>query len=156
MAAPPPGFLRQLLILHRVILGALLMMAAVCFAVRYYGLTEPVLQPYDQNLQMFLLLLSAVAYFAGTRLYRRKLEAARDGGLTAAEKGAVFRSASLQLWVLLEIPALLSLVGFLLVANLAYLFLALALTFFIFLQGPSKMKLMLLLRLSEQEIDSLG
>jgi hypothetical protein len=100
--------------------------------------------------------LSAAAYFLGVRFFRQWVEQARDGGGNKEEKAAVYRRASLLQWSLLEGAALFSVFSFLLVGNLAFLFLALALMLFFYLSGPSRSKLMLLLRMSEEELVELG
>ncbi len=149
------SFLRSLNILHKSMLAGQLMLATVAFLLRYFEWMPASLQELDQTIQVIALAISAVAYFLGARLFRQRVEQARDGGGTAQEKAAVYRSASILQWGMLEGASLFSAVCFMLVGNLSFLFLAIALMIFFYISGPSKLKLMLLLRLSEEEIAAL-
>lgn len=154
---PAPGsFLRSLNILHKAMLAGQLLLAVAAFLLRYLEWMPASLQELDQTLQVIALLLCAVAYFLGARLFRQRVEDARDGNGTAFDKAVVYRSAAILQWGLLEGASLFSSICFMLVGNLSFLFLAFALMIFFYLSGPSKMKLMLLLRLSEEEIKMLG
>ncbi len=154
---PAPGsFLRSLNILHKAMLAGQLLLAVAAFLLRYLEWLPASLQELDQTLQVIALLLCAVAYFLGARLFRQRVEDARDGNGPAFDKAVVYRSAAILQWGLLEGASLFSSICFMLVGNLSFLFLAFALMIFFYLSGPSKMKLMLLLRLSEEEIKMLG
>lgn len=154
---PAPGsFLRSLNILHKAMLAGQLLLAASAFLLRYFEWIPASLQELDQTLQLIALLLCAVAYFLGSRLFRQRVEEARDGNGTAHDKAAVYRSAAIIQWGLLEGASLFASICFMLVGNLSFLFLAVALMIFFYLSGPSRMKLMLLLRMSEEEISELG
>jgi len=149
------SFLRSLNILHKSMLAGQVLLAGVAFLLRYFEWMPASLQELDQTLQVTALALCAVAYFLGARLFRQRVEQARDSDGTPREKAELYRSASILQWGMLEGASLFSVICFMLVGNLSFLFLSMALMIFFYISGPSKLKLMLLLRLSEEEIAGL-
>ena len=150
------SFLRSLTILHTALLAGQLLLAAMAYALWHFEIMNAPSSALDQALQVAAILISGTAFFLGARLFRRRVEQARDHGSTVAEKAAAYRSASILQWSLLEGASLFSIISFLLVGNLSFLFLAFALMFFFFLNRPSKIKLLVLLRLTDAEIEGLS
>jgi len=151
-----PSFLRSLTIIHNALLAVQILLAAIAYSLWHFDIMTASLRELDQALQVVAILLCGSAFLFGARLFRRRVEKARDSGETAAGKAAAYRSAVLFQWGLLEGASLFSIISFLLVGNLSFLLLALTLMFFFFLSRPSKIKLLLLLRLNEHEIEDLS
>ena len=75
--------------------------------------------------------------------------------LGAKEKFAVYRSASIIEWALLEAPVLFCIVCFFLTGNYAFMALAVVLIFLFVLVAPSKTKTLNHLQINEAELDEL-
>ena len=74
---------------------------------------------------------------------------------SVSERFAVYRSACILQWALIEGPCLFCIIGFFLTGNYAFMALAGVLIILFAMQSPTKAKVMLHLNLSEQEIEEL-
>jgi hypothetical protein len=145
--------IRSLQLIHRTMLLGLFVLAAAAFYLKYTHKFPSSLTEKDQLLQLIALAVSFAGVFAGASVFKKRIMAIRDTQQGISEKAAAFRSICILQWALLEGPALFSIICFLLVGNLAFLALAAAVMLWFGLTGPSKMKTMLLLRLSESDME---
>lgn len=145
--------LRSLQILHSAMLAGQLIFAGIAVFLKYNNIFPSSLVNNDNLLQVTALAVSFGGFFIGSSIFKRKIAEARDTATSMKEKAGVFRSASIIQWALLEAPVLVCIIFFLLVGNYAFIALAAALVLWFFLARPSKMKTMLLLRLSEEEME---
>jgi hypothetical protein len=148
------GTLKKLQILHRAMLFGQIVFAAVAFFLLYTNKFTPSLAEKDQLLQVIAITISFGGFFIGSTIFKKKLQQARDSATDIKLKADAYRLASIIQWTLLEGPCLLCIIFFLLVGNYAFLALAAAIMFWFALNGPSKIKVMMLLRLSEEEMEN--
>ena len=150
-----PEELKSLQIVHRALLLGLVLFAAIAFYLNYSGNFIAGLKSYDQPLQVIAITLSFGGFFIGSLLFKKKMQQLKDSSPELRVKLSTYRSAAIMQWALLEGPALFAIICFLLVGN--YAFLALAVVFIILfaVTAPNKTKMMLLLQLTEEEINEL-
>jgi len=148
------GTLRSLQILHKALMLGPVLFGAIAFYLVYTGKFSPSLAEQDQLLQLIAIAISFAAVFIGSSIFKTKVFQIRDAEQTVAEKAAAFRAVCLIQWALLEGASIFCIMCFLLTGNLAFLALAAAVMLWFALTGPSKMKIMLLLRLNETEMES--
>ena len=150
-----PEELKSLQIVHRALLLGLVLFAAIAFYLNYSGNFIAGLKSYDQPLQVIAITLSFGGFFIGSLLFKKKMQQLKDSSPELRVKLSTYRSAAIMQWALLEGPALVAIICFLLVGN--YAFLALAVVFIILfaVTAPNKTKMMLLLQLTEEEINEL-
>lgn len=147
---------RQLLILHRALLVAQLFIGGMMYYLRSTMLNPTFDLQLDRILQAIAIALAAVAYLVGTKwLFTKRIKEARELNGSTAEKFAIYRSASVIQWALLEGTTFFALISFYLTGNLAFLVMAGMLILIFALLMPSVMKIAILLRESEQAIRDL-
>ncbi len=145
--------LRGLQIIHKAMLLGQLAFAAVAFFLKYSGSFPSGYNELDKTLQVVALVLSIGGFFTGASLFKRKLQGAMTAFPDVKTKAAVYRNACIVQWAFLEGPSLFCIVCFLLVGNYAFLALSAALMLVFALTAPVKLKIMLQLQLSEEEMD---
>ncbi|MBU7578738.1 MAG: hypothetical protein KAF40_11815 [Flavihumibacter sp.] len=154
--ATAPSIFRDLQQLYKTLLYVLVLSMLAAFLVVQFNIINPVVDiPTDRLLQVVAVLYCFAAVFVGLQLFRRKLEQIKISDSTAREKLNRFKSASILQWGLMESAAIFSTLCYLLTGNWA--FLALSFTLLVIFGGlnPFKHKVMIQLRLSEQEVAGL-
>lgn len=146
--------LKSLSILHKALLFGQIMFVAIAMFLKYSGNFPSLLSHLDQILQLSALILSAASLFIGSSLFKKKVQQLRDSAEDIKNKATAYRSVCITQWALIEVPSLFSISCFILVGNYAFLALAGALILWFALTAPSKMKIMLLLRLNEGEMEN--
>ena len=73
----------------------------------------------------------------------------------AREKFALYRTACLIQWALLEGPCIFCTIGFFLTGNYAFLALVLVILFVFVMTAPSKLKMQLQLQITEADLEDL-
>ena len=109
----------------------------------------------EQTLQAIAAGISLLSLLAGFNIFKKQLLTARNNGGSAETRMAIYRSACITWWALIDGPGIFSIIGFILTGN--YVFLALAL-FHIGLLAifmPRKGNIILLLNLTSQEVQRL-
>lgn len=145
--------LKSLQVLHKAMLLGQVLFAAVVLFLKYSGSFTSSFSHLDKTLQVFAVAISFAGFFIGSALFKKKVQQARDLSADIKTKAAAYRSASIIQWALLEAPCLFCIICFLLVGNYAFIALAAVLMFWFALNAPSKIKIMMLLRLSEEEME---
>ncbi|KYP13100.1 hypothetical protein [Flavihumibacter sp. CACIAM 22H1] len=151
--ATAPSLFRDLQQLYKTLLYVLVVAMLLSFLLVQFSVIKPVLDlPTDRMLQVVAVLYCFAAVFAGLQLFRRKLEQIRANEQSPREKLAQYRAASLLQWWLMESAAIFSTICYVLTGNWA--FLALAFTLLVLFGGlnPFKQKVMIQLRLSDQDV----
>ncbi|MFM2358038.1 MAG: hypothetical protein RLY16_30 [Bacteroidota bacterium] len=147
---------RSLVLLHRALLAGQVVMGVMMYYLRSTSLNPPFNLELDRILQAVAIALAAIAYLVGTKwFFTKKIKEARESNGSTADKFAIYRTASLVQWALLEGTTLFAIVAFYLTGNLAFLVMAGMLVLIFALLMPSVMKIAILLRASEQEIRDL-
>ena len=147
------GTLKKLQVLHRAMLFGQILFMAVAFFLAYSNNFPPSFSHLDKILQVIGVTISFAGFFIGSSVFKKKLQLARDSSAGIKTKAAAYRSAGIIQWALLEVPSLFCVICFLLTGNYAFIALAAALLFWFALQAPSKIKIMMLLRISENEME---
>lgn len=154
--ATAPSIFRDLQHLYKILLYVLVLAMLLSFLLVQFNILEPMVGvATDRMLQVVAVLYCFAAVFVGLQLFRRKLERIRADSQNPREKLNQYKSASLLQWSLMESAAIFSILCYLLTGNWA--FLALAFTLLVLFGGlnPFKHKVMIQLRLSEQDVAGL-
>ena len=147
--------LRALNLMHKAMLAGQILFAAICFYMLYSKAMVPSLQDMDKIFQVIAIALSAAGFFAGNFLFKKKLSQAREISAGLKEKFALYRSGCVMQWAFLEGPGIFSIVCFFLTGNYAFIALAAVLILLFAILAPSKLKIALLLGVSETEVSEL-
>lgn len=153
MNSQPSSPFRDLQTLYRTLLYAQIIMAVIAILVVQLNIIIPPADiPLDRLLQVIAVLYSFAAVIVGLQLFRRRVEALRNSQEHAREKLTGYRSASMVQWALLESASFFCSVCYIISGNWA--FLGLTLTIIVIFGGlnPFKQKVMIQLRLSEQDV----
>ena len=137
------------------LIGQLLFIAVLFYLVYSKKITAP-LTDQDRIFQVIAIAFAAIAFFAGTSLFKKKITTLREGfNSTAKEKFEKYRSACIVQWALLEGAVLFCGICFFLTGNYAFLALAAVLILLFAMQVPNKTKMALQLGLSSTDTDEL-
>ena len=151
---PKGNDFRALQVLHRALLTGMLLLAVIsAFLVISRG---PIGQPGlpEKALQVIVLLLSVGGTAAGFTLFNKKIQAIPPMG-SLKDRMAAYRAAAIVRWALIELPAIFSLISFLLTGNYAFLALGVALMLVFTVVRPAKLMIIYLLKLTEKEVSEL-
>jgi hypothetical protein len=147
--------LKILTLLHKALLMGQILFAAVCFYLVYTNTMLSAAKELEKFLQVAALILVAAGTYAGMAIFKKKLQQIRDIQTDAKEKFAIYRSACIIQWALLEGPSLFCIICFFLTGNYAFLALAIVVMFLFVMMAPSKTKILLQLQISEAELEDL-
>lgn len=153
MINQPSSPFRDMQVLYRRLLYVQIAFGIIAFLlVQFNIIVPPADVPLDRLLQVIAVLYSFAAVIVGIQLFRRRLETIRDGKEHAREKLGRYRGASLVQWSLLESASIFCTICYLITGNWA--FLGLTLTILVIFGGlnPFKHKVMIQLRLSDQDV----
>jgi len=149
------GYFKALKILHTVLLaGQCLFLIVMVFLVTRKS-TAMVDPSFDKILQVVALLVSFGGVFAATSIFKKRLLEINTNATINTEKGNQYRAANIFRWAMIEGASLFAIICFFLTGNYSFAALAIALIIFFALTTPSKLKAMIQLQLSEQEVDTL-
>ena len=143
-------------ITHRIMFFGQLIFLGVLFFLVYRKEVTPPLAAQDKPLQVIAIVFSAIAFFAGNELFKRRLVAIKGNtGLPVRKQYDKYRSACIVQWALLEGAVLFCGICFFLVGNYSFIALAVLLALLFMLQMPDKNKMALQLGLSAGDVDEL-
>ncbi len=154
--ATAPSLFKDMQSVYKTMLYVLILLMIVAFLLVQFGIIQPFVEvSTDRMLQVVAVIYCFAAVFVGLQLFRRKVDSIKISQATAREKLTKFKSASVLQWSLMESAAVFSVLCYLLTSNWA--FLALAFTLLVLFGGlnPFKHKVMIQLRLSEQDVAGL-
>jgi hypothetical protein len=146
---------KMLSILHKGLMMGQVLFAGICIYLVYTNTILPAAKELDKTLQVIALLITAGGIFGGMTFFKKKLMTIRAMQTDAKEKFALYRTACLIQWALLEGPSIFCTIGFFLTGNYAFLALVLAILFVFVMTAPSKLKMQLQLQVSEAELEDL-
>lgn len=146
---------KSLNILHKALLAGQIIFAFVCFYLVFTKALEFYLQDMDRILQVIAIVFSATGFFAGNFLFKKRLLEARELSSGLNEKFAIYRSGCIIQWALLEGPGIFCIICFFLTGNYAFITLAAVIILLFTILAPSKIKIALLLGVSEEAITEL-
>ena len=146
---------KVLSIMHKALLMGQVLFACVCIYLVYTNTIPPSAQELDKILQVIALIAAAGGIYAGMTLFKKKLIQIRAMQADAKEKFALYRTACLMQWALLEGPSIFCTICFFLTGKDTFLALVLIIIFIFILTAPSKLKMQLQLPISEAELEDL-
>ena len=147
--------LKVLYVLHKALLMGQILFAAACVYIIYTKTVLPSAADLEKILQVAALIITAAGVYAGTTIFKKKLELIREMQTGARQKFAQYRAASIIQWALLEGPSIFCTICFLLTGNYAFLALSVVIMFLFAVIGPSKNKILTQLQITESELDEL-
>ncbi|MDX1937339.1 MAG: hypothetical protein SFU21_09475 [Flavihumibacter sp.] len=142
---------KKIQLIHKAIMLGIMLFMVVAVVVVGTGIINKPAAQLDRILQVVVLVLAAIAYFAGRAASNKKLLAAKEQN-GALQKFALYKMGMLIFWIALEMPALLGIIGFILTGNYAFIVMSFVLLLLIAAASPAKKTICYLLELTEQEI----
>lgn len=145
------GVIRQMKLQHTLFVVVLLLGIAGAFI--YAGTTSiPVNENLERNGSLVAVILAVGLGVTGFNLFKRKILDARNSQEPAYVRTARYAKACLVWWIMIYIPALVSLGLFICTAYYSFLALTIVLWLILFLFRPRKANIAMLLRLTEQDL----
>jgi hypothetical protein len=108
----------------------------------------------DRILQLIVVVVGIAAVFLGFKLFQNRILNIRQSGSPAGERIRNYRTACFTWWIMLEVPAMFAVIGFLLTANYAFFAVALFLWLILLLFTPRKDNIVMLLNLNGAEVEA--
>jgi hypothetical protein len=153
MTNPSSSPFRELQTIYRVLLYGQMFCWVLALILVQTGLLQPFASDsLDRLLQVIAVLYSFLAFFVGLQLFRRRLETIKAIDLPARDKLVQFKSASLVQWALLEGAGIFCVICYIITGNWSFLALAVMLLGVFGGLNPFRQKVMLQLRLTEQDV----
>jgi hypothetical protein len=118
-------------------------------------LKSPVALSVDRILQVVVIIFSVALLFAGFRYFKNAIMKIRGFKHDAEKRIADYRSACIIWWAMIDAPALLALVCFLITGNYAFFAVAFCHLIVLIIFMPKRENIILLLNLSSQELQRL-
>lgn len=148
--------LSSLYIIHKAMLAGQVIFTAIIFYLLYSKNIQPAFVDQEKTLQVVSLLIAFVGIYAGAKLFNSKMMQLRqDIDEDIQKKLTKYRTASLILWVLIEMPCLVAGICLMLTGSYAFLALGVVIILYFALQAPSKAKTALHLGVSNDELEGL-
>lgn len=142
-------------VLHKGLMTGQILFSAICVYLVYSNSILPAAKELDKTLQVIALIITAGGIYGGITFFKKKLMQIRAMQADAKEKFALYRTACLVQWALLEGPSVFCTICFFLTGNYAFLALVLVILFVFVMTAPSKLKMQLQLQISEAELEDL-
>jgi ABC-type xylose transport system permease subunit len=146
---------RILSVLHKGLMMGQILFSGICIYLVYTNTILPMAKELDKTLQVAALIIAVGGIYAGMTFFKKKLITIRAMQADAKEKFALYRTACLVQWALLEGPSIFCTICFFLTGNYAFLALVLVILFLFVMTAPSKLKMQLQLQISEAELEDL-
>jgi hypothetical protein len=146
---------KVLSILHKGLMMGQIFFSGICIYLVYTNTILPAAKELDKTLQVVALIITAVGIYVGMTFFKKKLMQIRAMQADAKEKFALYRTACLVQWALLEGPSIFCTICFFLTGNYAFLALVLVILFVFVMTASSKLKMQLQLQISEAELEDL-
>lgn len=102
--------------------------------------------------QTVCILLSTVCLISGFQLFKKKMLAARNSFEAGEKRMALYRTACILWWAMIEAPGIVAGIGFILTSNYAFFALALFHFLVILIFTPRKSNIVVLLNLNSEEV----
>jgi hypothetical protein len=145
-------YLRSLHRTHLALLAVqLVLFALVVFMVARQQLPGADLNT-DKKMQVVVLLVSSGALWGAHIIFKKSLHTINAGAISPAQKLFQYRKACIRRWTIITAAIIFCLLCFFLVRNYSFAALALAMMVFYAWQTINKLKLMLQLRLTEDQL----
>lgn len=146
---------KALKILHLGITGGLLIFAAAILFLFQMGKLKAIDPSLERTLQVVAVLFSVALLLIGFNLFKRKMMEARNSTSSGETRMALYRTACIIWWAMIEAPGLLAVVSFFITGNYAFLALAGFHVLVLLLFMPRKDNIIVLLNLNTKEVAQL-
>ncbi len=146
---------KALKILHLGITGGLLIFAAAMLFLFQTGNLKAIDPTLERTLQVVAVLFSVALLLIGFNLFKRKMMEARNSTGSGITRMALYRTACIIWWAMIEAPGLLAVVSFFITGNYAFLALAGFHVLVLLLFMPRKDNIIVLLNLNAKEVAQL-
>lgn len=146
---------KALKILHLGITGGLLIFAAAMLFLFQTGNLKAIDPTLERTLQVVAVLFSVALLLIGFKLFKRKMMEARNSTGSGVTRMALYRTACIIWWAMIEAPGLLAVVSFFITGNYAFLALAGFHVLVLLLFMPRKDNIIVLLNLNAKEVAQL-
>jgi hypothetical protein len=103
-------------------------------------------------IQVIIIIVSVSFLILGYRLFTNRIITIRSSTESAPLRMDQYRSGCIIWWAMIEAPGMMSIIGYLLTANHAFLFLSIFHIMVLFLFRPRKENIILLLNLNSEEV----
>jgi hypothetical protein len=147
--------MKKLQVIYKAQLLGMMLFGGIVIFVKTTGIVRIVPENASRVLQVIAVLFSFVSVWAGMRIYRKRVGAAKEAAGTAENKMAAYTSASILKWATTEAPCLFCIIGILITGNWSFAGLAAILLFIFAGYNPQKDKVMNELALTDEELSSL-
>ena len=147
-------YLQSLKMAHRALLAGQCVLLGISF---YLVLQKKITasKELDKALQVAAILVSFAAVWAASIIVKQQLAKINITAKTMQEKRAAYRKLCILQWALIEVAVFFCTVCFFIAGNFSFAALAVVQVIYFALQAPNKIKMMLQLGLSENEVDTL-
>ncbi|MEO6314987.1 MAG: hypothetical protein ABIU63_00480 [Chitinophagaceae bacterium] len=150
-----PGYLKGLRMVHLALMASQCMVLGVVFYLVIQKHLPPVEKSVDKILQVAALLVAFGAGYTAAASFKGKIAAMLSTPLSLAEKASQYHSASIIQWAILEGACLFVISCFLIAGNYAFAAMAIVLMVYFALLAPSRIKIVMQLKLTDKEVDTL-
>jgi hypothetical protein len=146
---------KALKILHLGITAGLLIFAAAILLLFQTGNLKAIDPSMERTLQVVAVLFSVALLLIDFNLFKRKMMEARNSTGSGGTRMALYRTACIIWWAMIEAPGLLAVVSFFITGNYAFLALAGFHVLVLLLFMPRKDNIIVLLNLNTKEVAQL-
>ncbi|HTF29664.1 MAG TPA: hypothetical protein VK625_12515 [Flavitalea sp.] len=146
---------KEFRLIHLAIILGLVIFCIVSIVMVQLRLKSPVGLSVDRILQVVVIIFSVALLFAGFRYFKNTIMKIRGFKHDAEKRIADYRSACIIWWAMIDAPALLALVCFLITGNYAFFAVAFCHLIVLIFFMPKRENIILLLNLSSQELQRL-
>lgn len=146
---------KTLRIIHLGITAGLLMFLIVFLVLIGTGQLNPLDPSLERTLQSVAAVVSVATVLVGFNIFKRKIMEARNSPAAGEERMAMYRSACILWWAMIEGPGLLSVIGYFITGNHAFTALAGFHVLVLLIFMPRKDNIIVLLKLNAGEVAKL-
>jgi len=146
---------RSLQLIYRALLWGQILFLIVALIVASTIAKRAASEELDRQLQVIAVLVSFSAFIIGSRVFKKNLFQARNANISAKQKLAMYRKASLIQWALMDVATVFCIVGYIVTHNFSFIGLALLMLVIFGGMNPFKSKVMLQLALSPSDVETL-
>jgi hypothetical protein len=143
-------------LIHKAMLVGQIIATTIFLVLTITKMQTPSLGEQDRVFQLVALLFTAVAFFVGNLLFKKKINAIKQNSeLNLQQQFEQYKTASLIQWALLEAATLFNGIAYFLVGNYSFIALAAVLILLFAMLAPNKTKMAIQLGISPEELEDL-
>jgi len=147
-----PNAFTSLRIVHLALLSGMTALAIVSIILVNTGFAAVVDDSTQRIFQVVCILLSALALFAGFKLFKKKIFAARNSMEAGKKRMEMYRTACILWWAMIEGPGIIAGIAFVLSGNYAFFALGVFHLLALLMFAPRKANIIMFLNLSSDEV----